>query len=185
MAALVLVHAGCATMEPTEIELSPLRPSAEQETKRVTDIIESSKAAPAEIAPTLQRASTSVLARSFGALVEEKLVVGMPELTCFAEGCLYRVVYVNRCAQLRADAVFTSDRSLALLEWPGSVGRTPPITGANGQVSVTWTLYLTAKQYPLLGKIPRPGGTTFPPPVPPCPLQRGTSDAIKTAPEAP
>jgi hypothetical protein len=169
-----------------ETEPAPPRLNAQQETKRVTDIIEGSKPAPADVTAKLKDKSDNVLKRSFAGLFSEKLIVGTPTLDCFTEGCLYRVVFTDRCAQLRADALFFSERTLPLLEWPGSVGRTPPITGANGQVSVTWTLYLTPAQYPQLDKIPRSDAPT-PLPVPPCPRQGGTSPAgvaPKTAPEA-
>jgi hypothetical protein len=182
-AAFLVLGAACASkQEPRELEpVLPVRPTAEQETKSVTDVIEASQQAPdAVTAAKIKTAADSVFNRTFGALIAAKLIVGTPRETCFAAGCLFRVVFADRCAQLRGDVLYTSDRNVALLEWPGTIARTPPITvPGSAQVNVTWALYLTPKQYDLLSMIPRPGGTTYPPPVPPCPATVGTAQEAR------
>jgi hypothetical protein len=165
---------GCVLKEPQEIELPP-RPTAAQETKSIIDRIEGSKPAPDADGTRLKKAADSVFSRTFGALVTEGLLAQLPSAACFADGCLFQAVFPDRCSQLRADLITSSDRGVALLEWPGVVSRTQPITGTDGRVSVTWALFISAKQYPLLDKIPRPGSPNTPPPVPPCPRRGLTS----------
>jgi hypothetical protein len=151
---------------PEEVEIKPpVRPTAQQETANVIALVRGSQHPPDGVGAKLKSAAETVFARSFGAPITDRgTTAGGPMAECFANGCLFNVVYADRCAQLRADMVFSSRRSPIISQWPGTVTRTPPIKGDGNTVSVTWALFITPDRYPELDKILQGGG---PPPPPP------------------
>ena len=151
---------------PEEVEIKPpVRPTPQQETANVVALVRGSQHVPDVVGSKLKSAAEKVFASSFGAPITDRgTTAAGPMAECFANGCLFNVVYADRCAQLRADAVFSSRRSPIISQWPGTVTRTPPIKGDGNTVSVTWALFITPDKYPELDRILQGGG---PPPPPP------------------
>lgn len=151
-------------MKPPERPAPP--PTAQQETANVIALVKGSQHAPDAVGAKLKAAAEAVFQRSFGLASTDQGAAVRPMAECFANGCLFNVVYDDRCAQLRADAVFASRRSPINSQWPGSVTRTPPIKqGTSDAVSVTWALFISPDQYPALDRIIQ--GPPPPPPPPP------------------
>jgi len=163
------ITAGACIPEETEMK-PPERPAppptAQQETANVIALVRGSPHAPDAVGPKLKAAAEAVFERSFGLASTDQGAAVRPMAECFANGCLFNVIYPDRCSQLRADVVFSTHRSPIVSQWPGSVTRTPPIGGAGNTVSVTWALFITPDRYADLDRI-----IQGPPPPPPPPVQ--------------
>lgn len=163
---------GCALTEGQEIEV-PRKPTPQDETSAVKDLVKDSRLGPDALTPDLQTklttASRTVFGQTFATLLADKQLVEKP-VECHVGGCFIDVTLADRCAQLRADALF-SNRASPLYQWPGVVSRTPAITDAQGQVTETWAFLINPKQYDLLARVGN-GQPPPPPPVTACPAAR-------------
>ncbi len=171
-ASVAVVSAAGCVCTGQEIEV-PRRPTAQEETSAVKDLVKDQRLGPDALTPDVQArlttASRTVFSQTFGSLIAARLLVESP-VECHVGGCFIDVTFVDRCAQLRAEAFFTN-RGAPIYQWPGVVSRTPPIANAQGQVTETWAFLINPKQYDLLAKV----GSTEPPPPPPvaaCPATR-------------
>lgn len=170
---------------PEETEMKPperpaLAPTAQQETANVIGLVKGSPHAPDAIGAKLKAAAEAVFERSFGLANTDQGAAARPMAECFANGCLFNVVYPDRCSQLRADMIFSTHRSPIVSQWPGSVTRTPPIKLENSSaVSVTWALFITPDRYPELDKIIQGP----PPPPPPSPVPACSVPRTPTTPQ--
>src|SRR5581483_9481481 len=135
-------------------EKPPRPPTAQEETANVIGLVKSSQRLPEPVGAKLKAAAEAVFQRSFGLARTDPGAPGSPMADCFANGCLFDVVYADRCTQLRADAIFSSRQSPIISQWPGAVTRTPPIKQPNSNaVSVTWALFITPDRYGELDRI--------------------------------
>lgn len=181
---LSIAAGGCipeeVNLRPPESQQKP--PSAQEETANVIGLVRGSQHAPDAVGGKLKAAAEAVFERSFGVAMTDQGAAVRPMAECFANGCLFNVVYPNRCEQLRADAVFSARRSPIISQWPGSVTRTPPIKQGNGDaVSVTWALFISPDKYPELDRIIQ--GPPQPPPPPPVAACSAPKTATPVSPE--
>jgi len=119
----------------------PPRLSAVDERKVFIEPVEGSGALPAEVEQALRAAADKLFGDTFAQLSADTERRGGAR--CFQGGCIYEVIYRDRCTQLNATETLIQHSGAALRRWPGSIYQSPAIRQPDGRLAVTWALRIT------------------------------------------